>query len=324
MRYVEFGQTDLVVSAICFGTWQAGGDWGAPQEEDLKAAISRALDLGINFFDTAQAYGFGASERLLGEALEPEIMHHRDEVILATKGGLRMEGDTLLRDSSPGWLREGVESSLRSLGSDYIDLYQVHWPDPKVPFAETAGALEELVEEGKIRYVGVSNFDQEQMAEFEESRKLDSLQPPYHLFRRDIEKEILPYCAEHGVGVLIYGPLAHGLLSGNMTPDQRFAEGDWRAHSGLFQGDNFRRDLQKVEELERFAADRGHTVAQLAVAWTLSNPPVDVAIVGARRPEHIEGTAPAADFDLSVEALREIDNTMHDAVPVGGPSPEGE
>jgi len=323
VRYVKFGQTDLVVSAICFGTWQAGGELGAPQEEDLKAAIRRALGLGINFFDTAQAYGFGASERLLGGALEPEIKNRRDEVILATKGGLRMEGDTLLRDSSPGWLRKGVESSLRSLGSDYIDLYQVHWPDPKVPFAETAGALEELVEEGKIRYVGVSNFDQEQMAEFEESRKLDSLQPPYHLFRRDIEKEILPYCAEHGVGVLVYGPLAHGLLSGNMTPDQRFAEGDWRAHSGLFQGDNFRRDLQKVEELERFADDRGHTVAQLAVAWTLSNPAVDVAIVGARRPDHIEGTAPAADFDLSAEDLREIDNTMQGAVAVGGPSPEG-
>ena len=323
MRYIEFGQTDLVVSAICLGTWQAGGDWGAPQEEDLKAAIRRALDLGINFFDTAQGYGFGASERLLGEALEPEIKHHRDEVVLATKGGLRMEGDTLLRDSSPGWLRKGVESSLGFLGTDYIDLYQVHWPDPKVPFAETAGALDELVEEGKIRYVGVSNFDAKQMAEFEKTRKLDSLQPPYHLFRRDIEKEILPYCAEHGVGVLVYGPLAHGLLSGNMTPDQHFAEGDWRAHSGLFQGESFRSDLAKVEELERFAADRGHTVAQLAVAWTLSNPAVDVAIVGARRPAHIEGTAPAAEFDLSAEDLREIDNIMQGAVPVGGPSPEG-
>ena len=323
MRYVEFGQTDLVVSAICFGTWQAGGDWGAPQEEDLKTAIRRALDLGINFFDTAQAYGFGVSERLLGGALESEIKHHRDEVILATKGGLRMEGDALLRDSSPGWLRKGVESSLRSLGTDYIDLYQVHWPDPKVPFADTAGALEEMVREGKIRYAGVSNFDAKQMAEFEKTRKLDSLQPPYDLFRRDIEKEVLPYCTEHGVGVLVYGPLAHGLLSGNMTLDQHFAEGDWRANSGLFQGENFRRDLQKVEELKRFVADRGHTVAQLAVAWTLSNPAVDVAIVGARRPDHIEGTAPAADFELSAEDLHEIDNIMHHAVPVGGPSPEG-
>jgi aryl-alcohol dehydrogenase-like predicted oxidoreductase len=323
MRYVKFGRTGLDVSAICFGTWQAGGDWGAPQEEDLKAAIRRALDLGINFFDTAQAYGFGASERLLGEALEPEIKNRRDEVILATKGGLRMEGDTLLRDSSPGWLRKGVEDSLRFLGTDYIDIYQVHWPDPDTPFEETAGALEDLVKEGKIRYVGVSNYDAKQMAEFEKTRKIDSLQPPYHLFRRDIEKEILPYCAEHGIGVLVYGPLAHGLLSGNMTPDQHFAEGDWRAHGDLFQGEGFRHDLEKVEELKRFAADRGHTVAQLAVAWTLANPAVDVAIVGARRPDHIEGTAPAAEFDLAEEDLREIENIMQGAVPVGGPSPEG-
>ena len=323
MRYVEFGQTDLVVSEICLGTWQAGGDWGAPQEDDLKAAIRRALDLGINFFDTAQAYGFGASERLLEEALEPEINHHRDEVILATKGGLRMEGEILLRDSSPGWLRKGVESSLSFLGTDYIDLYQVHWPDPKVPFEETAGALNELVEEGKIRYVGVSNFDAKQMAEFEKTRKLDSLQSPYHLFRRDIEQEILQYCTEHGIGVLVYGSLAHGLLSGNMTPEQHFVDGDWRAKSGLFQGENFRRDLEKVEELGRFAADRGHTVAQLAVAWTLSNSAVDVAIVGARRPGHIEGTAPAVEFDLSEEDLREIDDIMQGAVAVGDPAPEG-
>src|SRR5918998_973140 len=142
MRYTRFGQTNLEVSRICFGTWQVGGDWGAPEERELKAAMRRALELGINFFDTAQAYGFGASEQLLGKALEPEIKNHRDEVILATKGGLRMEGDTLLRDSSPEWLRQGVESSLGFLGTDYIDIYQVHWPDPKVPFEETAGALE--------------------------------------------------------------------------------------------------------------------------------------------------------------------------------------
>lgn len=323
MLYTKLGETDLNVSTKAFGTWQAGGGWGALQEEVLKAAIRRALDLSINFFDSAQDYGFGASERLLGEALEPEIENRRSEVILATKGGLRMEGDTLLRDSSPGWLRKGVESSLRFLGTDYIDIYQVHWPDPHMLFEETADALDEMVKAGKIRYVGVSNYDTKQMAEFEKTRKLDSLQPPYNLFRRDIEKEILSYCAEHGVGVLVYGPLAHGLLSGNMTPDQHFAEGDWRAHSGLFQGENFRRDLEKVEELKRFAADRGHTVVQLAVAWTLAHPAVDVARVGARRPDHIQGTAPAAEFDLSEEDLREIEHIMQGAVAVGGPSPEG-
>src|SRR5215212_706355 len=285
--------------------------------------MRRALDLGINFFDTAQAYGFGTSEQIVGKALEPEIKSRREEVVLATKGGLRMEGDQLLRDSSPEWLRQGVEDSLRYLGTDYIDLYQVHWPDHDTPFGETAGALDEMVREGKIRYVGVSNFDAEQMAEFEKARKIDSSQPPYHLFRRDIEEETLPYCQEHGIGVLVYGPMAHGLLSGKMSPDQEFDEDDWRAQSDLFQGENFQRNLETVEELKRFAEERGGTVIQLAIAWTLANPAVDVAIVGARNPDHIEGSAPAAEFDLSEEDLREIENIMRGAVAVGGPSPEG-
>ena len=188
MRYTRFGQTDLEVSRVCFGTWQFGGDWGSNEERDLVDAMRRALDLGINFFDTAQAYGFGTSEQIVGKALEPEIKSHREEVVLATKGGLRMEGDQMLRDSSPEWLRQGVEDSLRYLGTDYIDLYQVHWPDLETPFEETAGALDELVTEGKIRYVGASNFGADQMAEFERWRKIDGLQPPYHLFRRDIEE----------------------------------------------------------------------------------------------------------------------------------------
>jgi aryl-alcohol dehydrogenase-like predicted oxidoreductase len=322
VRYTRFGRTDLEVSRVCYGTWQGGGDWGSVEERDLEATIRRALDLGINFFDTAQAYGFGVAEQLLGRALEPEIKNRRDEIILATKGGLRMEGNQILRDSSPEWLRQGLEDSLRFLGTDYIDLYQVHWPDPDTPFEETAGVLDEMVREGKIRYVGVSNFDARQMAEFEKTRKIDGLQPPYHLFRRDIEEEILPYCVEHGIGVLVYGPLAHGLLSGRMVPDQEFSEGDWRAQSNLFRGENFRRNLETVEELKRFAEERGHTVAQLAVAWTLANPAVDVAIVGARRLDQIEGTAPAAEFDLSDDDLWEIESIMQGAVMVGGPSPE--
>lgn len=324
MRYTQFGETDLNVSRIAFGTWQFGGEWGSTDEQELQNAIRKALDLGINFFDTAQGYGFGAAEQVLGRALEPELKRSREEVAIATKGGLRMdESEGLVRDSSPRWLRQGVEDSLRYLGTDYIDLYQIHWPDPDVPFSETAGTLEELVTEGKIRYVGASNFDASQMSEFEQTRKLDGLQPPYHLFRRDIERDILPYCEENGVGVLVYGPLAHGLLSGKMGPDTQLDSDDWRAGSPLFQGDNFQRNLEKVEELKRFAAERGTTVAQLAITWVLSNPSVDVAIVGGRRPDHIEGTAPAADIDLPDESLRRVEEIMSDAVAVGGPSPEG-
>lgn len=324
MRYTQFGETDLEVSRIAFGTWQFGGEWGSTDERELEGAIRKALDLGVNFFDTAQGYGFGAAEQLLGKALEPELKQRRETVAIATKGGLRVdESEGLVRDSSPGWLRQGVEDSLRALGTDYIDLYQIHWPDPDTPFAETAGTLEELVTEGKIRYVGASNFSADQMAEFEETRKLDGMQPPYHLFRREIERDILPYCERNGVGVLVYGPLAHGLLSGKMNGDTQLDEDDWRAGSLLFQGENFRRNLEKVEELKRFAAERGLTVAQLAVAWTLANPAVDVAIVGGRHPDHIEGTAPVGDIELSEENVRRIDEIMQDAVSVGGPSPEG-
>jgi aryl-alcohol dehydrogenase-like predicted oxidoreductase len=178
MEYTQLGRTDLNVSRICFGTWSFGGDWGSVQEAESTAAVRRALELGINFFDTAQAYGFGASESLLGNTLRPEIQSRRHELVLATKGGLRKEGDRLVRDASPGWLRHGVESSLRYLGTDYIDLYQVHWPDPATPFAETAAALDAMVREGKIRYVGVSNFDVQQINAFARTRRVDALQPP--------------------------------------------------------------------------------------------------------------------------------------------------
>ena len=323
MENITLGRTGLEVTRICFGTWQFGGDWGSLDERDNVAAMQRALELGINFFDTAQAYGFGASEQLVSKALGGELRSRRDEIVIATKGGLRVEGDGLVRDSSPQWLRRGVDESLGHLGIDHIDLYQVHWPDPDTPLEETAGALGELVDEGKIRHVGVSNFDVEEMRGFERGRRVESLQPPYHLFRRDIDDDVLPYCREHDIGVLVYGPLAHGLLSGKFDRDTELSQDDWRSSSELFQGENFERNLDVVEELGRFAEERGHTVAQLAVAWTLARPGVHVAIVGARRPDHIEGTAPAADIELSSDDLERIESIMEGAVAVAGPTPEG-
>jgi aryl-alcohol dehydrogenase-like predicted oxidoreductase len=323
MENITLGRTGLEVTRICFGTWQFGGDWGSLDERDNVAAMQRALELGINFFDTAQAYGFGASEQLVSKALGGELRSRRDEIVIATKGGLRVEGDGLVRDSSPQWLRRGVDESLGHLGIDHIDLYQVHWPDPDTPLEETAGALGELVDEGKIRHVGVSNFDVEEMRGFERGRPVESLQPPYHLFRRDIDDDVLPYCREHDIGVLVYGPLAHGLLSGKFDRDTELSEDDWRSSSELFQGENFERNLEVVEALGRFAEERGHTVAQLAVAWTLAQPGVHVAIVGARRPDHIEGTVPAADIELSSDDLERIESIMEGAVAVAGPTPEG-
>jgi aryl-alcohol dehydrogenase-like predicted oxidoreductase len=322
MKNTKLGRTGIEVSPIAFGTWQLGGDWGSFDESAAIEAIRHARELGINFFDTAQGYGFGASERLLGRALRDELDHRRDEVVIATKGGLRPTDDGLVRDSSPAWLRAGVDASLRALGTDHIDVYQVHWPDPETPFAETAGALGDLVASGKIRHVGVSNFDARQMDEFSGTQPVETLQPPYHLFRREIEADVLPYAREHDIGVLVYGPLAHGLLTGTMDAETTFAADDWRRHSPLFAGEEFRTNLGKVAELSSFAAERGATVAELATAWTLANPAVQVAIVGTRQPRHIEHAVAAADLELDPEDLARIDQIMAGAVAVAGPSPE--
>ena len=322
MKATVLGRSGLRVSRIAFGTWQLGGDWGRFDEAVAVSAIRRARELGVNFFDTAQAYGFGASERLLGTALRGELTRNRDELVIATKGGLRMTGSGLVRDASPRWLRHGVEASLTALDVDHIDLYQVHWPDPKVPAAETAGALGELVAEGKIGHVGVSNYDAAQIAEFSATLPVETVQPPYHLFRRDVEDELLPYTREHDIGVLVYGPLAHGLLTGTMTEDTTFGGDDWRITSAVFTGEGYRRNLAVVRALEKFAADRGITVSQLAIAWTLANPAVHVAIVGARRADHVQDSLAAADIALGSSDLAEIDAIMSAAMPVSGPSPE--
>jgi aryl-alcohol dehydrogenase-like predicted oxidoreductase len=323
MKMTTLGRSGLHVSRIAFGTWQLGGDWGHFDEDAAITAIRRARELGVNFFDTAQAYGFGASERLLGKALREELTRNRDRVVIATKGALRMTDSGLVRDASPEWLRQGVDASLTALGIDHIDLYQVHWPDPKVPATETAGALRELVAEGKIGHVGVSNYDAQQIAEFSRTLPVETLQPPYHLFRREIENEVLPYCHEHNIGVLVYGPLAHGLLTGKLTENITFASDDWRGNSPMFTGDTYLHNLAAVRALDKFAADRGVTVSQLAIAWTLANPAVHVAIVGARQAHHVQDSLAAADLSLSKADLAAIDKIMASATPVAGPSPEG-
>jgi aryl-alcohol dehydrogenase-like predicted oxidoreductase len=323
MKTTTLGRSGLHVSRIAFGTWQLGGEWGRFDEDAAIAAIHRARELGVNFFDTAQAYGFGESERILGKALRRELSTERGELVIATKGGLRRTDSGLVRDASPGWLRRGVDGSLTALGVDHIDLYQVHWPDPAVPVAETAGALAELVAEGKIGHVGVSNYDTAQMEEFAATLPVEAVQPPYHLFRRDVEAELLPYCRARDIGVLVYGPLAHGLLTGTLTADATFAADDWRGASGVFTGDTYRRNLATVSALERFAAARRMTVSQLAIAWTLANPAVHVAIVGARQAAHVQDSLGATEVWLSAADLAEIDTIMAAATPVAGPSPEG-
>src|SRR5690348_11884478 len=303
MKRVRLGKSNLEVSPIAFGTWELGGDWGATDETAAIETIRHAADAGINFFDTAQGYGFGASEALITKALAGRP---RQEIVIATKGGLRpTPGGGVERDASSDWVRRGVDESLKALDTDYIDLYQIHWPDPNVPFAQTAETLAELVKAGKIRHVGVSNFNAAQMQEFSQTLPVETLQPPYHLFRRDIEDSILPYTRSHDIGVLVYGPLAHGLLTGALKPGTTFAPGDWRAKSEVFRGEEYLRNLRIVEALNRFAENEIDTsVSRLAIAWTLANPAVHVAIVGTRNPRHVDDAIAAAGLKLDAEAVR--------------------
>ncbi|MEV6827126.1 aldo/keto reductase [Amycolatopsis sp. NPDC051102] len=311
------GRSGLEVSKIAFGTWQLGGDWGAFDEDTAIAAIHHARDLGVNFFDTAQAYGRGRSEVLLGRALR-----NVSGVVIATKGGINPRA-ARPRDSRRAWLTQGLDSSLRNLNVDHIDLYQVHWPDPDTPAAEVAGLMQEFVDAGKVRHVGVSNYDAAQLEAFDATRPVETLQPPYHLFRRGIETDSLPYAREHDIGVFVYSPLGSGLLTGALSPDTTFEPTDWRSKSSAFQDDNLRRNLQVVDRLKEFAARRGITVSQLAIAWTLARPGVHAAIVGARRSAHIEAGIAAADIELTSDDLAEIDRITVDAVQVVGAAPEG-
>jgi len=319
---VRLGRSELSVSPIAFGTWQLGGEWGRFDEDRAVKAIRRARELGINFFDTAQAYGFGASERLLARALDQELRDARDDVVIATKGGLRPVAGGAARDSSPAFLRDGVDRSLEALGVDHIDLYQLHWPDPDTPLAETGAALAALRDAGKIRHVGVSNFSAAQMEELSQALTVETLQPPYHLFNREIEDEVLPWCLDNDVGVLVYGPLAHGLLTGAIEPHGEFADDDWRSGSPMFSEPNLTRNLEVVRQLGEVADELGCTLSQLAIAWTLVHPAVHVAIVGSRNPDHIAEAVEALDVELDEGDLQRIVTIMQGAVGAEGPSPE--
>jgi aryl-alcohol dehydrogenase-like predicted oxidoreductase len=305
VEYATLGKSGLEVSRICFGTWQFGGAWGAVDQDAATEAVRRALEMGVTFFDTAQAYGWGSSESLLARALGADI--RREEVVVATKCGVRLEDGREVPDSSRAWIRSSVELSLHHLGVEAIDLLQVHRPDPGTPIEETAAALEELTREGKVRHVGLSNFSAGQMEEFERTRPVETLQPPFSLLERDAEATVLPWCEAHDTGVLAYGPLAHGLLSGRFSRDTRLPSGDWRRESELFRGARFERTLEAVERLRELAEERGVRVAQLAVAWVLAHTAVHVAIVGGRRAQQVEEIAAAADIVLAGDELAEIE-----------------
>jgi aryl-alcohol dehydrogenase-like predicted oxidoreductase len=310
MQYRNFGKSDLVTSAIGFGGWPMGkGHYGSFEEDEVIRAVHAAIDNGITLFDTAAVYGWGEGEKLLGKALKGK----RDKVVLVSKGGRRWDDPTNpgLRDSSREALTRGLEDSLQRLQTDYLDLYLIHWPDESRPMSEPMGAFAEFQRQGKIRHGGVSNFSVAQMKECLETFPIICNQVGYHLFDFRMEPEVFPFCRRRGIGVMAYGSLAHGLLTGAMTKDTRFEDDDWRRSlvafgQPIFQGEHFLRNLEKVEKLKEYAASKGYTVAQLGLAWVMSNPVVSVALVGVRKPSEVEENVKAAGWAMTKKEREEI------------------
>lgn len=314
MEFAQLGSLDMQVSRVALGTWAIGGWlWGGTDVEDSIRTIHEALDMGITTIDTAPVYGFGLAEEILAEALARRSVP-RDRVIIATKAGMEWdEQENVRRNSRPERIRQEIEDSLRRLRTDYIDLYQIHWPDPDTPIEETAAVLKELYEQGKIRAIGVSNFTVEQMERWRSVAPLHSCQPRYNMLERQIEADLLPYCRRHGIAVLAYSPLARGLLTGKYGLDAQFPSGDSRAQDPRFQPDALRRHLKVVEGLRAIAEELGRTVAQVAFRWVLDQPGITVGLWGARRPGQITEAAGAVGWRLSDEQLARIDSLLQAA-----------
>jgi aryl-alcohol dehydrogenase-like predicted oxidoreductase len=321
MEYATLADTDLTVSRIGLGTWAIGGwMWGGTDEAASIETIRSAVERGITFIDTAAVYGMGRSETIVGEALTRHGL--RDQVVLATKCGIAWSDDheRLWRDATRARIEREVEDSLRRLHTDRIDLYQVHWPDPKTPMDETARAMDDLYQAGKIRAIGVSNFNAEQMDQFREAAPLHANQPPYNLFERGLGDEVLPYCAEHGIATLTYGALCRGLLSGKMSRDRQFEGDDLRQADPKFQPPRFDQYLAAVEALDRFARDRyGKDVMALALRWLLDQPGHTIALWGARRPDQLDPVNSIDGWGLDADAMSAIDAIIAEQVndPVG-------
>ena len=311
MKYCTLGRTELRVSVIGLGTLAMGGQaYGPVDEEDAIVTIRQALDLGVNFLDTSDNYGLGRAEEIVGKA----IQGRRDQVVLATKGGTpRDERGRITNDCRAGVIIKAVEASLRRLRTDYIDLYQIHLPDPETPFEETALALEQLRRAGKIRYIGLSNFWTAELKEWLSIGEIVSNQMPYNFLHRDIEGEILPLCRERKIGVIAYTPLLMGLFAGKLTPDSQFGQGDHRAAYPLFQGEPFRQSLRLIDRLRPLAEEFELTLAQLALRWVISRPGITCAIAGAKHPQQVKENVRAGEKFFTKEELESIDSILEEA-----------
>jgi aryl-alcohol dehydrogenase-like predicted oxidoreductase len=308
------GNSDLPLTPIGYGAWAIGGGnwefgWGAQDESESIAAIERALDSGIGWIDTAAVYGLGHSEEVVGKALKGRAQ----KPLIFTKCSMRWDKNRqIYRSLKHASLQEELEGSLRRLGVDAIDLYQIHWPNPEDEIEEGWETLAKFKEQGKVRFIGVSNFSVAQMKRAQKISPITSLQPPYSLLRRDIEREVLPFCRENNIGVINYSPMVSGLLTGKMTAERvhNLADDDWRKRSPNFQSPKLERNLALVEVLREIGHEHGVEPGVVAIAWTLRNPAITAAIVGARRPDQVDGVMPAVTFRLSDGEAERIERWM--------------
>jgi myo-inositol catabolism protein IolS len=313
MELRPFGRTGVEVSAVGFGCWEIGGGYGEIEAEGFDRAVARALDLGVNCFDTAEGYGMGASEQALGQALG----RRRDEAIVVTKFGMNYRDKPNLRDSSRDRVFASIDKSLKNLGTDYVDVYLVHWPDRLTPFEETMQALDDLVRDGKVRFVGLSNFKLEEIEACMAVRRVDVVQYGWNMFDRRMQRDILPYCADQGVGFMAYGSLAFGLLTGTFTEEMDFGTQDWRSRQGnmgsikmfaaLFGPEKFKDNVRAVEQLKKIAARYDKSLPQLALRWATSHPAVSTALVGCRTVSEVEDNVGAVGWSIDDGDLAEID-----------------
>ncbi len=308
------GNSNLRLTPIGYGAWAIGGGnwefaWGASDDNESIAAIERALDSGINWIDTAAIYGLGHSEEVVGKALK----HRTQKPLVFTKCSMRWDANRQIhRSLKAKSLEEEVQASLRRLGVDAIDLYQIHWPNPEDGIEEGWETLAKFQEQGKVHYIGVSNFNVAQMNRIRKIAPITSLQPPYSLLRRDIEKEILPFCQENHIGVINYSPMVSGLLTGKMTAERvrNLPDDDWRKRNANFQPPKLERNLALAEVLREIGKQHGVEPGVVAIAWTLRNPAITAAIVGARRPDQVDGVIPAATFRLSDGEAQRIEKWL--------------
>lgn len=300
----QLGQTGIRITPVAMGCWPISGITSVDvTEADSLATLAAAFDAGINFFDTAYCYGYeGESERLIARALGSR----RDEIVIATKGGIHYEDRKQCRDGSPQTLKRQCDESLRRLGTDRVDLLYLHAVDPQVPLAESAGALAELLAAGKTRSVGLSNASVEQLAEFAAVCPLSAYQPHYNMLQREIETSQLPWCREQGVSVIVYWPLMKGLLAGKLARDHVFDPRDGRAKYPMFQGEEWQKNQDFLDKLRPIAAEVGKSIAELVINWTIKQPGITSALCGAKRPEQIRANAGGMAWRLSERQMARI------------------